>query len=484
MIPLRNKNFFLFFIIFFSVLPFLTNASIFIDEIMYDPSGNDDNREWLEIKNESGSPIVLSELRVKDKNGKHLVKDLSGGTELANGVCAVIVDNPDKFKIDYQNFTGKLLDSSLSLVNTSDTLSLIRIFEGNEEVLDSITYSKDSGGVDGFSLERIGNGFKSVTPSPGVCSGSLAGGENSPSNSVSQSSATQVIATASGNSGSISRFPVEPQIFSYIDGPKIVVTGVDAIFNGTTFGIDKKPLENARYVWSFGDGATKEGSKVFHSWNYPGTYMIVLETSVGEFNSSARQKVEVVAAKINISEIKYGDAGFVAVKNESNNDIDLSRWILQADDSQFIFPKNTIILSGTVLPFANSVTRFLSDFKSVSLFYPNGTLVTTFGLNDKFIRSAKGEAVQNKETSKLKVFSGSKTAVNISEGVREENFDGVNQTVYASSGSSTLLYANVSSSGISLEWILALIGLIGIGGLGVLFSRGGGRRNTTEKTAR
>src|SRR3989344_5734849 len=101
---------------FTAIILFLIPASLFanveITEIMYDVSGSDTGREWIEVK--ANTETDLADWKLFEANTNHALT-LVGGTALvpAGGV-AVIADNTEKFLLDFPSFSGTLFDSSFS----------------------------------------------------------------------------------------------------------------------------------------------------------------------------------------------------------------------------------------------------------------------------------------------------------------------------------------------------------------------------------
>ncbi|MCG2698987.1 PKD domain-containing protein, partial [Candidatus Parcubacteria bacterium] len=87
--------------------------------------------------------------------------------------------------------------------------------------------------------------------------------------------------------GSI-EWPVEPQIFANAGSDKTAIAGADVYFSGKALGLKKEPLESARYLWNFGDGAISEGQNVKHVYKYPGEYIVILDISSGKYSASGR----------------------------------------------------------------------------------------------------------------------------------------------------------------------------------------------------
>ncbi|MFN4181507.1 MAG: lamin tail domain-containing protein, partial [Candidatus Paceibacteria bacterium] len=128
-------------------------ADVIITEIMYDVSGTDTDREWLEIYNAGEEGVDISKYKFFESSANHALSLFEGEAVLPKGGYAIIASNPTKFKTDWPAFTGVLFDSSFSLSNEGETLV---IKDGNLEVTNEVTYDTSLGaGGDGRSLSKI-----------------------------------------------------------------------------------------------------------------------------------------------------------------------------------------------------------------------------------------------------------------------------------------------------------------------------------------
>jgi hypothetical protein len=86
--------------------------------------------------------------------------------------------------------------------------------------------------------------------------------------------------------------------------------------------------------------------------------------------------VKIIEPKISVSNVR---PDFVEISNQSNDEINLYNWTLSVGDSNFVFPKDTIISSGKIVDFANSVTKLLiKDGSAIRLLDPSGKMISSF----------------------------------------------------------------------------------------------------------
>src|SRR5579872_6665383 len=102
---------------FLSIIPIIlifapafarADGGLSFSEIMYDVPGTDTGREWVEVQNSSASAIDLTTASLQQGGSKHGISANSGGSVLSAGDYAIIASDPNKFLIDWPNFSGKL----------------------------------------------------------------------------------------------------------------------------------------------------------------------------------------------------------------------------------------------------------------------------------------------------------------------------------------------------------------------------------------
>ncbi len=144
----------------FLAIPAVSFAQVKITEIFYDATGADGGREWIEIQNVSGADVDLSKFKLFESGTNHGLRAIGNGTT-SPSAFAVIVANTGLFKEDNPNFQGLIFDSTFSLSNTGESLS---IKNPKGEIVDSVTYKAD--GNSGSSLQLINGNWVSSKPTP------------------------------------------------------------------------------------------------------------------------------------------------------------------------------------------------------------------------------------------------------------------------------------------------------------------------------
>lgn len=357
-------------------LPLAASADIKITEIMYDLSGTDTDREWVEIYNDGTDPVNIvtgsskGSWRFVDNSSHTLTPFVEGDTQIAPGEYAIIAKDGAAFMTDWPNFTGTIFTSPLSLPNTSATLS---IKDGDAKVLDTVSYDSGQGANgDGNSLQKNSSGkWAASSPTPGQAnsessssSGEVLGASTSSSSSSSQSTGSTV-STQSTNQG----------VLDVLAGPdRSTSPGSPITFQAT---VKKNTVQNAglTFSWSFGDGNVGEGQTPTHTYEYAGEYVAVLTARAGNVFSVSRIKVHVNDASLSI---KANDT-YIEITNQSSSEINLFNWKIVRHNKGFVFQPDTIILPKSTLRIAASLLKMKGEAESnTALKDYLGNVVATF----------------------------------------------------------------------------------------------------------
>lgn len=348
-----------------------TAHALVISEVMSNPIGDDSGREWIEVFNDTDRGVDLSTMTVSIKGATAIVTTpLQGGVVLPPGKYAIIgsvVSGQTKFLQDYQMYSGLLLKSSISLVNTGTTSIDIKLNGANVASLPSYIAAKE-----GSTLSFVGGSYVTGIPTPG--------GDNQVADVVMDSATTTMLTTQS----TIPQMtPPSSDIVIYLPLEKVVVAGAESefsVFSQTRAG---KAIQDLRYTWAFGDGGQGTGSSTKYRYVYSGRYSAQVEAFSPTTIGSGRMVVRVVPPDLSISSVGSGKYGtYVDIKNPNTYDLDLSQWTLTIDGAGFPFPKNTFLLGGGTTRFSGLAMGFASTTIATStvikILFPHLEEVTRF----------------------------------------------------------------------------------------------------------
>ena len=350
------------------------SAAVTINEVAWMGTVDSSSNEWIELANDGGVADVTGwVLRIEGKKDITLSGSIGAGEYYLiertddSTVPGVSADLVASFGTGLSNDGAVLVlfnsaGVEVDRVNGSDAWKI-----GGETVGNNTT--KEPAG-------RTGSGWATLPETPRA----VNGGTPSTPQPTSQSSTAGTSATTSVPPPVVS-FPVEPQIFADA-GPssRVVLVGAPSTFSGTAWGIKKEPIDTARFIWGFGDGGTTEGKTVIHTFYYPGEYTAVLDVASGYYAASDRVYVTAITPSFGLR--AGGDVAhsFVAIENQTSNEIDLSGWQVSVNGKIFLLPKNTILGSRKTLTLPSEITGLVSPLGvTPELLFPNGFPVKSVG---------------------------------------------------------------------------------------------------------
>ena len=187
---------------------------------------------------------------------------------------------------------------------------------------------------------------------------------------------TQTVATSSMQTQTQSQNQAAgvgpPAITVLITTDSRPMAGGGSYFIATAYGTEDSPLPSARYLWNFGDGSVAEGSRVFHTFSYPGRYAVSVTAAYNYSAGIDRVAVEAVGTVVSLE--APGD-GSLLIRNKSSKEVSIGLWSLVDGGKSYVIPEGTIILAGEGVRFAPTVTG-LGGTRAAELLYPNGVLAS------------------------------------------------------------------------------------------------------------
>ena len=148
-------------------LPLQNNPtpSIRINEIMYNPAGADSDHEWIELHNTQPTPLDITGWKLYENGVNHGLTLQQGTMNLPPQSYAVIADDYQEFLNDYPTYTGTLIDSAFSLLNTGEYLA---IKNTTLHIIDELTYQPQDGANDtDKTIEYVDINLWKVSLTPG-----------------------------------------------------------------------------------------------------------------------------------------------------------------------------------------------------------------------------------------------------------------------------------------------------------------------------
>lgn len=357
-------------------------ADVTINEIMYDVEGTDTDREWIEVYNSGTDAVDLSTWKFFEGNSNHALVPFEGGSSISAGGYAVIADKPEKFKIDWPNFSGVLFDSSFSLNN--DPGEELSLKDDTLTIRDTVAYVVTVGAAgDGNTLNRSGDTLTVGGATPGVVNTGVS--ENPPSDDDEEPPISSGGAILAPKAKTTKKEVTPPSITAEIIAKGSAVSGIPVSFDLKILGLFGETLDQGRFYINFGDGTSQEllrREKLSHVYDEEGEYIVSLEYTRNQYlldaepDATDRMIIKILSPAVTVSSISSD--GIIEITNNSGSEADISGWVLRVDSEVFVFPKKSIILPGKKVFLALKVTKFTPGFIHANLELPTGIIASAY----------------------------------------------------------------------------------------------------------
>ncbi len=373
--------------------PASLHAALFINEITWMGTALSASDEWIELFNNGADSVSLSGWSLKADDGDPVIT-LSGSVPAGGYFLLERTDDGSVPDVPAdQIYSG-------GLGNTGETFTL----RNGTTVIDTVTGGTNWETVGGNNTtkdtpQRQEDGaWITGVPTPRAINSTVdTGAGSSGSSSPGSSSGGNKPKTSGG---------YRQDVFAYAGEDMTVAVGADTYFEG--FGVDavNKRLSAAQYAWSFGDGTHGKGKEIRHVYHEGGMYIVTLSVLSGSQRSKDTLVVSAVPADVSITDVAWGEGGFIEIENKGSNDINLAGWKLFAGVRErlrkkdiFIFPKDTILVAGNSIRFSARDTDIsLAPGMPVIVQYPNGESDVVYH-SDKTEDAEKMKSVEQETAS-------------------------------------------------------------------------------------
>lgn len=199
-------------------------TDILFTEIMYNPSGADTEMEWVEIFNSGTEEVIIVEGSGNDSwrfndGSNHTLALAQGSLTIPAGGYAILASDAQTFLDAHAGFTGTVIDTVMSLNNTSDTLKLSS--DKGESFFGDTTYENTQGADgDGNSLQFLDGAWIAATETPGVAGQTLPAEEQEEAQEETVQSENSSSGSSASPAGPASGDPTKVKISELLPNPE------------------------------------------------------------------------------------------------------------------------------------------------------------------------------------------------------------------------------------------------------------------------
>ncbi len=324
-------------VIFFLLFcPLLSLASVTIIEVMCNPVGSDTNGEWVKIKNTGTDSVDITGWKFNDGSNHNLnipPKNNGVGDMILSGGEEALLAN----KAEHVTGLDTVIDTVMSLNNSFDTISLIN----GDTTESSITYTVADGSSEGELCY-------------GTSSDSSSGSSTTGTGATSSPTQTNIVTTEVTKYNTVTIEPPQ-DIHLRVSSPTVSNVGVRVNFLAELYDATGKIVDSANVQWSFGDGYVAKGLDVRHLYKYTGEYAVSVYAKRDKLYDEQIVKIKIVP--VDASVYMSDDYEFVEVFNNSDANLDVSKFVLRSGYMYFYIPERTILLPKSSVRFSIDITK-------------------------------------------------------------------------------------------------------------------------------
>ena len=326
------------------LIPVVTEAAVVINEVAWMGGSNSANDEWIELRNTSDASVDVSEWVLSD--GMNFAITLSG--TISGNSYAVLerTDDGSAPGTAFLIYTGALPNggTTLTLLDAAGTIAdQVAGGEGWEAIGGDNTTKE--------TAQLTAAGWITAAPTPGVLNAIIDSSTESEvtieEDDDATESKTESEPKTSGGGGSKTQL-AKPDFNLQLDitGPTQVYENQPVFFEAKATGLGKVHLDSLQYRWNFGDMHTSNKKQPTHSFQYPGSYVVVLDAAYASHQGVARHEITVLPVSFSITK---NDAGDIQIHNDAPYEVDLSEYVVRVGADRVTLPLRTILLAHNTL---------------------------------------------------------------------------------------------------------------------------------------
>lgn len=326
-------------------MPASAYGALLINEVAWMGTETSANDEWIELYNSSETAVNVDGWTLIDNDELRI--ELSGTVDGNEHVVLERTDDSSAPGDAFVVYTG-------ALTNGGKTLTLLR---SDGSIEDQVAGGSDWESIGGDNetketAQRTNEGWVTEAATPGAANAADSEPEQDTTQSTSTATTSSQIDTESedddgrkGENVRISLTEPDNELTLTVDAPEVGYVKQPMTFSVAPDGIGETLMESLSYTWSFGDATTGAGDSATHTYEHPGTYIVVVEATFSKYTARTRHEVTVLPVAFSLGR---NDDGDVQIHNDAQYEVDLSNFQLRGA-RELLIPEHTILTAkGTI----------------------------------------------------------------------------------------------------------------------------------------
>lgn len=345
------------------LVPTAAHAAVVISEIAWMGTALNANAEWIELQNTGAESVDLAGWTLTSSTGAPSI--ILKGSVAGNGFFLLerTSDASVPEVVADQIYSG-------ALPNTGATLYLKNAAGESIDVVDGGTdWEKIRGNnTSKQTPQRTGNSWTEGVPTPHAATGTAGSSDGTASSTdpLTPQDSVQGSPVVVKGSNPVAALSIDA-------GPgRVVAVGAEVPFTAYVYDSEGTIHRSAKLTWNFGDGATTVGDDVVHTYTYPGTYTVSIAARSGYAHVVSLLVVRVEQTSVRI---ETSESGQIIVHNDGSSLLDMSGWVLRADDVSFVLPSYSVVRPQTYMLLSREHVGLASSTGVIGLYASDGRMV-------------------------------------------------------------------------------------------------------------
>lgn len=361
----------LFFICLIFYSPRFARADVLINEIAWLGTAESQYNEWVELYNNGNEEVDLSgwSLWEQDESGIQ-TKIISLTKKILPQNYYLVVRITGSAGNPFSNFDDEGFFKGNGFLNTGENV-ILKDSSSNEVDAVMALGQWESSTRDGRTMQKKDGSWimaQGTPKSQNAIESILENNENSDPDTSSSTPGGFVNLSSHSSQSDLSDYE-EDEIKIGAGRPRLA-----SVKTPIEFKVESEGTLSGLLMWSFGDGTSAIGANVWHKYEFPGQYNVVLNFS-GEKEAVSRTTATVTEANFSLDVSLAG--GYVEIKNLGSQEENINDWTIKnGTTTVFTFAKDTIISSHSDLKVA--LPKEMLNF-NLSLNYPDGEVQARIG---------------------------------------------------------------------------------------------------------
>jgi hypothetical protein len=336
-----------------SCLPYVSVASVRINEVAWMGTTESYLCNWVELYNQSSTPVDVTEWTLE-------IDDTVRPLEEGDGKTATV---PSRGFLVLERVTNTCPDAvpgvfgwSIALGNLPNSGATLTLRRADDTVADQVAGGTDWQNIGGDNdsketAQRTSAGWVTAPATPGAKNQDSK--ETTPKQETKEKQSANTTSKTTTNTtkyrygrsgGTADTEPLgtnDHALELEISGPRTTYVGQPMTLSVTPSGVGDGVAQSLHYQWNWGDRHTTTKPNPTHAYAFPGTYVVTVRGTYADYEAVTRHEITVLPVRLSI---ERDQANNIQIQNTAPYELNLSGYTVTGTRA-ITFPARSISLA-------------------------------------------------------------------------------------------------------------------------------------------